>query len=849
MSGAPASRLEDARDALRGALRAGEGGTALALAFAQVVDTIVRETAAQALEAAHRDGSSVCLAAIGGLGRRELAPYSDLDLVLLAPDAQAGDPEVEALVRNIVHPLWDAGMRANVRADDPSAWLADAASDITTCTGLLDLRPLFGDASLVDALRERAFEEFLGPRRAEFLDRLDSEAQERHERYGGTVYLVEPDLKHGPGGLRDLAALEWALRATHRTADLGQLALDGHVPPNMAALLQEARDVVLRLRIALHLAAKRPQERLGFAYQELLPPLMDRVPQGCDDATLIEAVEVTMQEYYRSARALLRYGKRLRDRCQPERGDARALRQLDARFAIDRGRLIYTGTEALAQQPSLCFRALARARDHQVPLGGITFDAITEAFAIPAAAGVAQDAGAPAAFFELLTNTEDVGHPSAVELASELGLFDAVVPEFGDIRGRMQHDTYHVYTVDQHTVAALTMLKRIARGDHNKDYPLATSLHLELDDSRVLYLATLVHDTGKASGRDQCESGAEVAWATGRRLGLSDAEVERCSMLVGEHLCMPMLSQKRDLSDPELVADFSRRVGTPQGLAELYLLSLVDTASVRPGNLTGWKLALLDELYLLSRAHFRRGTARVRQQEPALDEPVGMPERYRSLYDADLRNQHGALVQRMLSEGDSVGLELGVGAGGLRLTLCAVDRPALLAQTASVLCELGIEVMAADIFSSSEAPPIALDVFRVRARDAQESGLRPQLIEQMRARLKQPWGPVQLERAPKPRTSRPWSSRPRTPTSVTFETEPSGSRTIIEIATEAEVDTLERITLALAAEGIAIILARINVEAERAVDTFYVERLSDAQQARLSQRLGAYLDPGESGRV
>ena len=464
---------------------------------------------------------------------------------------------------------------------------------------------------------------------------------------------------------------------------------------------------------------------------------------------------------------------------------------------------------------------------------------------MPAAARVAEDPKAREAFFELLTNADDVEHPSAVELASELGLLEAVVPEFGDIRGRMQHDTYHVYTVDHHTLAALTMLKRIARGDHNKDYPLATSLLLELDDERVLYLATLVHDTGKASGRDQCESGAEVAWATGRRLGLCDADVARCSMLVAEHLSMPMLSQKRDLSDPQLIAEFSSRVGTPQGLAELYLLSLVDTASVRPGNLTGWKLALLDELYLLARAHFRRGTTRARHQEPAPDEPVGMPERYRTLFDADLRNQQGALVQRMRAEGEIVALELSAGAGGLRLTLAAEDRPGLLAQTASVLCELGIEVMAADVFSTNDDPPVALDVFRVRARGEEERGVSPELIDLMRARLQEPWGPAELQRAPEPRVFRPWSPRPRTPTMVTFENDPAGSRTIIEIETESEVDTLERITLALGAEGIAIILARINVEAERAVDTFYVERLSDAQQTRLTERLGAYLDPGE----
>jgi len=491
-----------------------------------------------------------------------------------------------------------------------------------------------------------------------------------------------------------------------------------------------------------------------------------------------------------------------------------------------------------------CFRALARARDHHVPLAGETFDAIAEAFAVPAAVGLGDDVRSHTAFFELLVNTDDVEHPSAMELASELGLLEAVVPEFGEIRGRMQHDTYHVYTVDQHTLAALTMLKRIARGDHNKDYPLATSLQLEMDDLRVLYLATLVHDTGKATGRDQCESGAEIAWATARRLGLSDTDVERCSMLVAEHLSMPLISQKRDLSDTQLIADFARRVGSPRGLAELYLLSLVDTASVRPGNLTGWKLALLDELYLLARAHMRRGTTRGRHQEPAEDEPVGMPARYRSLFDADLRNQHGALVQRMLGQGESVALELHVAAGALRLTLAALDRPGLLAQTAAALCEVGIEVMAADVFSSTDVPPVAIDVFRVRSRGEVERGITPELVEQLRQRLVRPWGAEEIQRRPAPRPSRAWSSRSRTPTTVTFEDDASGSRTIIEVETESEADTLERITLALAAEGIEILLARINVEAQRAVDTFYVERLGAQQQARLTGRLGDYLDRG-----
>ncbi len=809
----------------------------MALVFADVIDALVHDIATAAFAAAELDSSGMCLAAVGGLGRRELAPYSDLDLVLLAPGVTPEDPALEALVRAIVHPLWDAGLRANVRSDEPSAWLDDAASDITSCTGLLDLRPIAGDDAVVEGLRARAFEEFLGPRRDEFLNRLDDETRERHAKYGGTVYLVEPDLKHGPGGLRDLAAMEWALRAAYRTADLGQLALDEHVPPNMAALLQEARDTILKLRIGLHLVANRAQERLVFQYQELLPPLMGRVEPGCDDATLVQAVEETMQEYYRSARVLLRYGQRTRERCRTRRNVVSLVRRLDERFSVTRGRLEYRGAQPIAERPSLAIESLARARDRHVQLSGETFDAIAEALAVPSSSGIADDAAAHGAFFELLTNPQDVAHPSALEEANELGVIEAIVPEFGDVRGRMQHDTYHVYTVDQHTLAALAMLKRIARGDHNKDYPLATSLHLEIEDDRVLYLAALVHDTGKASGRDQCESGAEVAWETARRLGLNDDAVARCSMLVAEHLTMPLLSQKRDLSD-------AQRVGSPQALRELYLLSLVDTASVRPGNLTGWKLALLDELYLLARAHMRRGTVVPRHQEPAEDEPVGMPERYRSLFDADIRNQHGVLVQRMLAEGARPELELDAAVGGLRLTLAAMDRPGLLAQTMAVFRAHGIEVMAADIFSTTDDPPVAVDVFRVQAREGEERGIEPEVVAHMAHRLAQPWGPEDLQRPPQAKAARLWSPRARTPTTVTFEDDPAGTRTIIEVETEREIDTLERITLALAAEGIDILLARINVEAERAVDIFYVESLTEAQQNSLADRLEAYLDPG-----
>lgn len=274
--------LDDARQRLRTRLREQPDGAVLLGELSDEVERTVVELAAPALAAAVPHAGRLALLAVGALARRELGPHSDLDLVLLTEREDDPAEAIEEVARRVAHPLWDAGLRPNLQVHTPEAWLAGALSDLTLCTELLDARPLVGDPAQARALQAAAWERLFGEARGRQLQRIEEEARERHGRYGGTVYLVQPDLKHGPGGLRDWAATRWCLRATHGTDDLQALQAAGHVGPRVAKRLAAARGTLLRLRAALQLAAKRGQDRLVFQYQELLPPLLGLLPEHAE---------------------------------------------------------------------------------------------------------------------------------------------------------------------------------------------------------------------------------------------------------------------------------------------------------------------------------------------------------------------------------------------------------------------------------------------------------------------------------------------------------------------------------------------------------------------------------------
>ena len=863
------NRVDAARERLGRALREHASATAAVRTFSRAMRD---EVGAQVDAAGPAPAPGATLLAVGALGRGELTPYADLDLVLLVP-APAGapgttPPEVpgppdpttapdsesdEALRRWLdrwTHPLWDAGLSLQLAVRSPDEWLDDAAEDLRACTSLLDAEVLRGPEAPAAALRAAAAARYFGSAREPFLRRLAAEVDARHARYGATVYRVEPDLKHGAGGTRDLAVVAWSLRATVAVdgvppspsqADLDELLERGPVRPRVAQALREARAQLLRLRAGLHLVAGRATDRLSFADQLELPVRLGiTAPADAPGEPAVAAAEAMMRTYYGAARDVVRYGRRACQACLPPRPLPPITCPIDDDFRVRDGKLEIVAPARLQQDPPLALRALALAQDEGVPLSGDLFDAIAEVAAGPAAAALAHDPQAPRLFLDLLAAP---GHAGAEGLAlcNELGVLEALIPEFEPVRALMQHEGLHAYTVDQHSVSAVGFLHDLARGEHRKDLPLATALRLELSDPRPLLLATLLHDVGKGIDPPrQCEAGAPVARRVATRLGLDATAAERVAFLVRHHDRMPQLSQRRDLTDPALVTRFAQGIPSPQALHELYLLSLADMHEVRPGFLTDWKRTLLDELYLrtlqaLTQAPASPSTARGRHTLQ------GLPERYYTSFDEDLRRRHARWVAAVAAGRTPIQVEIVPAAGALRLSVVTRDASGLLACVTATLDDHGLEILAADVFSVPGPPAVALDVFRVRPRaGAGEAG--PALadlagLEDALAACTRSGGLEDL-----PPLQRPFGRASRIAPRVSFEDDPHGDATIVEVETFDAPGVLRRITAQLARHDLQIRLARCNTEAERVHDVFYTdpipEDLRPALAAALTRALG-----------
>jgi [protein-PII] uridylyltransferase len=326
----------------------------------------------------------------------------------------------------------------------------------------------------------------------------------------------------------------------------------------------------------------------------------------------VRAIEAAMQEYYRAARDLLRYGRRLCERCRPPSpGPAREPRRLDERFAIIDNRLVHREFETFVDSPVLALDALVLARDHGVELSGQTFDAIAETAALLSASanrGVAELASEPEAqrrFLDLLCGRDDVGTPTVLELCNELRLLERVVPEFGPIRGRMQHDSYHVYTVDQHILQVVRNVRRFMMVEHAHEYPLCSRLIADFERPWLLYVAAIFHDIAKGRGGDHSKLGQRDARRFCIAHDLAPEDVELVNFLVEHHLTMSTFAQKRDLADPAVIAEFARIVGTERRLIALYLLTVADIRGTSPKVWNAWKGKLLEDLLRAARAVLR----------------------------------------------------------------------------------------------------------------------------------------------------------------------------------------------------------------------------------------------------
>ena len=499
--------------------------------------------------------------------------------------------------------------------------LALPANDLAAATALLDARFLTGDRALADKFLA-AFRARVAKTAAEdFVARLRAEQKERHSRFGDTIFLLEPDLKNGPGGLRDLCVGRWAAMARFGTSDPQQLLAQGVMTGRLAQAFTAATEWLMRVRILMHATAGRRQDHLRFALQEAIAPIL--YPEARDRGGVIRpavhpAVEALMHQYHAHAKLIRNETERLlqratareekRRKTQPVMvlGDRLGGKTADANFVVRDGALEPIDPGIFERKPSEIIRIFQLAIELDVPLALRTREQLGE-LAASQPGLLREDVEAGRRFVEICCDARDRANPSRLEQMQDLGMLAAIMPEWEPSTGRVQHDIYHVYTVDQHALYAVGRLHALQRGDHAAAFPVPTETVPEVTRPVALAIGTLLHDVGKPYGSPHSEIGAGLAVAICRRLGIEEEDTQRVEFLVRQHLVMGQMSQRRDLEDLGMISDFGAVCGNEENLRELYLLTFCDLASVAPDAMSSWKETLLAELYTRTLTFLRRG--------------------------------------------------------------------------------------------------------------------------------------------------------------------------------------------------------------------------------------------------
>jgi [protein-PII] uridylyltransferase len=880
--------LEHHREGLAVRLEAGNDGMTLGRANARFLDGCFKLLFEGA---ARRAGlpNGVTLAAVGSFGRGAVALRSDADVVLLIDDRLVSPKEAAPIAEGLLYPLWDANVAVGHQVLSTTDAISLAEKDLTTATALLDLRLLAGDETLLLDLVARSNESLFGQETlGTFLDRLDAEAAARHARFGGSVHLLEPDVKNGAGGLRDLDGARWAARARYRVGGdrtdenlgaWGELVRLGVLVAREAREIAEAEEFLWRVRNRLHARDGRKADRLGFEEQEQLAVAMGytdgpassnlesdpaTAPEGGRSRDRAHAAERLMQAFYLHARTVIRARASLVERLRPRRRRGRMTPRVDLGGGLNLfdGHVTIAGGIELQRDPALALRAFSASTRQQAPLLAYARDAIARAADDPSwCERLRADPKAAELFIELLcTVPEPTTRGSIVGQLHDVGLLLAMVPEFLPVTGRVHHDVYHVYTVDVHSVAALDRLRGLARGVLAHEFPLASRLAAEIARPIPLFLATLLHDVGKgwpdASGLRTRHSqvGAELCGRILPRLGLSAEDVDEAKQLVVDHLLMYQVATRRDLDDAATIEEFCRSVRGREGLRNLYLLTIADVSTTSPTAMTSWKARMLDELYFASEVYLTGQKPRADAERVArVCEAVraiwkGPPEAINAVVDFLperylLANRPESIVQHAQTMAARGGRPVHLAQVPSRhleaAELCIVgdDRPGFLASIAAAITANRLEVLTAEVYSHPVgAEREALDLFWVRDQNGGTEGVEsslPRLTRDLEDVCSGRVTPADLLQT-RIGSGSQWRERPSpaVPTEVLFDNRASPRHTIVEVYAKDRPGLLYTLSQTLHDLALSIKLSKINTEGTRVADVFYVSEFDGTKVSR-----------------
>lgn len=806
-------------------------------------------------------GERLTLMAVGGYGRGEMAPFSDVDIAFVTPWKPTGWSE--AVIESMLYTLWDLGLKVGHSSRSLDELVRMAKSDLTIRTALLECRYVWGDVALYDEGAARfATEVVSGNARAYVTEKL-AERDARHKRMGDSRYVVEPNLKEGKGGLRDLHALFWIGKYLHRVGSVAELVDKGLLTADELRRFTRAENFLWAVRCHLHLATGRAEERLTFDVQ---PEIARRMRYN--DRPGRPAVERFMQHYFMTAKTVGDltgvFLAHLDDSLAPKgrrfalggtlSGLIRRPRKLGG-LNLDRGRLAIPSDDWFRDDPVRLVELFAVADRTELEIHPNTMRAASrDARLIDGR--VRLDERANAAFLEVLTSRRDPER--CLRWMNEAGVFGRFVPDFGRVVARMQFDMYHHYTVDEHTIQAVGLLARIEHRKLGEDHPLATDILRSTPSRRVLYAAVLLHDIAKGRGGDHSVLGAEVAEKLCPRFGLTAAETETVAWLVRHHLLMSATAFKRDLSDFKTILDFAQKVQSPERLRLLLVLTIVDIRAVGPGVWNGWKRQLLTTLYqsteeVLRLGHKSRGRdERIAAKRAAVAKLLKwddaaftahadrLPPSYWIAEPEDVVAANARLIAGGGDDALTVAARVYPARGASLVTVYTADHPGLFYRLAGAIHLAGASIIDARIHTTRDG--MALDNFLV-----QDPFGQPFDDSQRLTRLEQAVGDALANRgrladrlAARP-LPRPRANAFAVAPNVIVDNGASNRYTVIEVNGRDRPGLLHALAFALFESKVTIRSAHIATYGERAIDTFYVtdligDKLTSAARLKALER-------------
>jgi [protein-PII] uridylyltransferase len=843
---------------------------AMTRSYTYLTDCLVETTFAVATRILHRlsnptEQERISVIAVGGYGRGEMAPQSDVDLLFLTPYKIT--PWAESVIESMLYILWDLRLKVGQSSRTIRDCIRLGGEDFTIRTAMLEHRYLCGDSPLAGKLEERLWEELFKGTSREFIEAKLEERDTRHRKQGGQRYMVEPNVKEGKGGLRDLQSLFWIAKYVHGVHDVADLVVIGMLTEDEFAIFEQAESFLWAARGHLHLVAGRPMEQLTFDLQVEVATRM-----GYTDQKGRRGVEFFMQDYFRQATAVGDLTRIILSKLEAmhAKGEPLLERIFRRKPKVKKGYTVVHNRLSIEDDDAFLRDNLNILRIFEEALRTGMLIHPDAMLLIKANLHLIDDdmRNTPEAqriFLDLMLKHGDPER--ALRRMNELGVLSAFIPEFEPIVAMMQFNMYHHYTVDEHTIQCIHNLAKIERGDLEDELPVSTEILTHSINRKVLYVAMLLHDIGKGRPEDHSILGAKITRKVAPRLGLNKQEVETAEWLVRYHLLMSDMAQKRDIADPRTVRDFAKAVRDVKRLDLLTVLTVCDIRGVGPGTWNNWKAVLIRALYRQTRNALENGLEALNRETrgteakralhnalvtwPAKDLKIEKARHYPPYWQGLHITAHvvfANLLRNLNDDSIAIDIHPDEDRDATRVCFALADHPGIFSRLAGALALVGANVVDARTFTSKDG--FATAAFWIQDGDGSpyESARLPRLRKMITQTLN---GNVVPRDAIKDRDKLKARERAfKVPTHITFDNEGSEIYTIIEVDTRDRPGLLFDLTRTLANMNVYIASAVIATYGEQVVDTFYVKDMfglkfhATGKQRTLERKLRDAIDQG-----